>query len=1636
MTKIDINKALFTQLKNDYTSHKENKFYQSELQSGFDYMEAMIKFFGSISISVVKDIDTEIYKNVFTNNFKMAPSLGDFKSLTTRSFPQIPTKKKEKAIELQQRLKNNNQIYDFLSKLFNTVKEIKLIKVDSILNDNIEEITLKSTWELLEQYCVSFRNKLKGHGASFKDNDYKQRTLILDNLNQLIRYLERNYDEIANNIDFSLDEDNTIDIEYKETNCKLLPILSYIECDKFSCSKNHMTKLFFYNDGKETKSHYIDYSYNHFHQVTQINEIYNSLKELQEEVLHSSSDMVRQTHLLSNFVGREKELQETKNHIVDAIKNKQSSFFSIMGIPGIGKSAFLTQLQQDMVEDEALKDELNTYTFYVQKDKMGGGTEEEKYFWKKLSAYFARQQITIDQEKKEDVFCLRDNLENLFNVYEKNKTTKPLLLIIDGLDEFSNASSIIKNIPLTFTKKIHLIYSSRPYQKIKDAISSALVEDNTLNVLNKETLAKEGFSFELGKLLIGEVEELLSRVFSKDIPRDSKEYWTIVQTIAEQSDSLPLYIYYITQELKEKNIEDSNNIVQEIKDWATQLPPKLDRFYLDRFKSSSALSRNILQMLFFSRSSVSKEDFYTVLKTCIPEEFKDVNFKTIDQVSFIENSFNDIEVFLSIDSDSNYSFYHLSVKEQLLEYFKELKQAFTFNTDNLKDILFEKIVEHNDDYIKGMVYLKKSSDLYNLLSKLTEFVNVNDTPMYYKNNYFHLLNTFTWSNIHISQINHEDMKNKTYDALLKMSELPASNKEEINIFFTLFENKENKYLYEIRYAYELAFISKDYTRVLEYKDMYEQFAQDMFLEIALNIDKLEYIQKFIEHKDDWIASVNENVQGVLISVMCQQEILDDRIYDIFSSFLYRDKMTLISKCSLHKSLNIVKDMKYPAGVLSEIASNLDDLDKALEIISNISEEKYKASALLKIAFKTDNKILLEKVLELSNSIEDEKIKSEILMTIVSNTDNKILLDRVLEIDKRVENDKHISRIHIKIALKQGALEEILEIVSKEFTIIEVCEKFYKGRSSANRHKMLVTIISYIDELDVALCLANCIRNESLKSKALAIIVSKTEDKVLLETILKITNNFIDKHCQLKVLAVLVNKIHSDILWKTILEIINYLDKTEKSNVLLAECCRIIASKINCFEKALDILKYIRSNRDQSLADIAINRGNIKEAVVFASKIKGSIEKLSTLITIASKTEDKAVLKNILKISDSIYNNSLKNWCLNKIIYKTDDLKVKLIIWDNIDSPYYKKDGLARIVSKEENIEKVLEENIEKVLDHYEDRHRQRILVLIVSKMNNIKKSFEVIKDIDNDNDMAQALVHIASKTNNKVILDEILKSSFLPTEGYLPELLALIASKTNDKVLLEESFDIIEEMKERDYRLMFSIAGGIAGVERRKEKMLTAMASHTDNTSKAIDIADRIRHPRNRSKAFSAIAAKRTNVKEGLSVVSYIDYDEDKIEALLLLLSKTTSPELIDEIFDITASFTNSQRYTILKEIAIKQSDDFTSLLFNQLFNRETNILETIDLITELSSDDILKYYGIKVEENKLEPIMIKLEKLKNQRNQAEIDEEESLYESLSLEAESIKTSMLSDETILNEYLNQYELKKMKFKSHDILELI
>ena len=119
----------------------------------------------------------------------------------------------------------------------------------------------------------------------------------------------------------------------------------------------------------------------------------------------------------------------------------------------------------------------------------------------------------------------------------------------------------------------------------------------------------------------------------------------------------------------------SQNITEEILKYSKDLPPGLEDFYFQAFKSLDTVSSNILYMLYFCPKAVSFDSFYNLILLLLNKSEVE-----LDKKEFHNKYFSSIEMFLSINHDNNYKFYHLSVKESIKSYFSILSIIFISNS--------------------------------------------------------------------------------------------------------------------------------------------------------------------------------------------------------------------------------------------------------------------------------------------------------------------------------------------------------------------------------------------------------------------------------------------------------------------------------------------------------------------------------------------------------------------------------------------------------------------------------------------------------------------------------------------------------------------------------------------------------------------------------------------------------------------------------------------------------------------------------------------------------------------------------------------------------------------------------------------
>lgn len=932
MELIHVQSILFEPLQIDYDKSKLEKRYNNQLNNGFDLLEANIKFIAILLLGILKNENSEAYQKVFSA-FRSKSSLGNY------YFILLEALSVECDSELFQNIKSillqkvNLELETASTILFgqNQSKKIGLF-----LNISNRKPNYKT--DSILAYSLDFRNRIKGHSATFKEDEEDYAIRMLKNLDKLLHSLQNYTNQIL-----TIDSFDFYTTSYLETKANLQnhhqhklrkiivkfddklyeisPMIAYIECDRYTCSLNHRNKIFFINEVENSKSFYLDYLYNHMWRVNttgsdwDIKSLENNLKELQQEIANNSNEE-RFNDLSKIFIGREKELDDLENFILNNIE--QNSISIIAGKPGVGKSSFITKLQTKLLEKN---ENILTYIFYSIQGN--NGENETKTFISKFRSYLYANDIKLDKIKNQndEEISEFEQIESTFSSLSKQE--KPTIFFIDGLDELQNPIAFLNNLPFASIKeniKLHFIFTTRNYGHITSLLSKKCANQTTLLLNDKENILKNGYSFEIDTLKYHETLELIYSVLPKEFTENSNSK-DILDSIVEKSECLPIYIHYICEKIK--NLDTITfGTISEV---ALKLPDKLSEFYFDTFRKVPTLSRKILLIFFFSPYGVSKEELFILLK---PDD--------IDITEFKVKYFNPIEIFLKEDENGYFSFYHLSLKDAIYRYYKdELKEIIEidssgyinniFKDDSIEHTVFDnlKLIDEYNNIFKFIYHIE--GDLKNTNEEILHKCIVNIENPRFKNFIFNNLFYLYYYYILRMQIS------KKQD---------EKNNEEVRQYLDLFLNFGNKYdIVQIRLCLNLSLIFNKNNFIFKVYDLYKHNNYLMFEKYCEQMTP-NAITYFIQNIDSWDLLTGEQ-KDKLFDLLSKHESLPNDFLKVLSSLDDNFKIGLIDKFS--------------------------DLDKLFEVLRGLDiffGSRYESYiALTKLALANNQNTVIEKIID-------------------------------------------------------------------------------------------------------------------------------------------------------------------------------------------------------------------------------------------------------------------------------------------------------------------------------------------------------------------------------------------------------------------------------------------------------------------------------------------------------------------------------------------------------------------------------------------------------------------------------------------------------------------------------------------------
>ena len=880
MKKIGIKELLLEPLKQDYIQ-EEN--YNNKLSRGISIIEASTKFITILTLSVINKID-------FSRYIEITKTLQD---LTLGKYYLTLWNTKEK-------FSTSDKLFRELQEIFGISTNISLELPVSILEDRSEKVEIKSFLTKTKKategidnlflYGVEFRNIFKGHSAIIKEDDSQLFQKVFDNLDILLKELEEVVDKVINlkGLDFYLDE---YDDRYKkiimidnQNEYFLSPMLVYSYCNLYNC-KNH-PKLYFVNRLSNSEAQYLDYVANHpFTLKTKENEweigtLQKSSKKLNEEINYSNREKYKE--LSTVFVGRREELKKIKTHIID---NYHSNTLSIItGKAGIGKSAFVTQLQA-MIDEEKESD--ISYLFYAIKNQ--NSDNELKKFTESLKKYLEKH-ITIAKKDRN-----KSTITELFELVEKSNSKKTLFLIIDGLDEFDNVVKFLHDIQLHEVKQsnnIHLVLTSRPYNNVLRTLIEITSNLKSFKIYNQKGVEQRGYSLELGSLSSDETKSLVLEMLPREIANNSTLHRKIINTIIEKSESLPIYIYYISRMLEEKSLGTHTNYIERLQEWVEELPPKLENYYIQTFTDIHPLSRKILIAIYFSNYGASLNELYHIFKR-----------DDVDKIAFEHKYFSEIEMFLKEHENDYYLFYHLSAKDAIFQYYiKEQEDISMFDTDSyIADLLPNQTDRDLKLFFKDSNYYEKLDHLFSFIFTLKSDCDFNEAlqeiiqsvlakqdsehlQRFMEKSFFHIFYNYCLSSI------------VTYNTQKESSQsinLTQKMKQDVSEFLKIFEkigDKENTEI--IAYSYKLSRLIGDHQKTIRYYEMYNRANLQTFIRICSDINRAGHIEEFKSKFDNWENDLSNEQKDILVEMLGLNFGIDVGFLEVYEQLEVSHKIRL------------------------------------------------------------------------------------------------------------------------------------------------------------------------------------------------------------------------------------------------------------------------------------------------------------------------------------------------------------------------------------------------------------------------------------------------------------------------------------------------------------------------------------------------------------------------------------------------------------------------------------------------------------------------------------------------------------------------------------------------------------------------
>ena len=166
------------------------------------------------------------------------------------------------------------------------------------------------------------------------------------------------------------------------------------------------------------------------------------------------------------------------------------------------------------------------------------------------------------------------------------------------------------------------------------------------------------------------------------------------------------------------------------------------------------------------------------------------------------------------------------------------------------------------------------------------------------------------------------------------------------------------------------------------------------------------------------------------------------------------------------------------------------------------------------------------------------------------------------------------------------------------------------------------------------------------------------------------------------------------------------------------------------------------------------------------------------------------------------------------------------------------------------------------------------------------------------------------------------------------------------------------------------------------------------------------------------------------NLIDTVENPKERIKLVQILVRYITDYELIKLIVEKYGIFAKNQLYKLFQE----------NIIFNLSENINFVVKDTYLYVSSYDENSILNYYGIEnninTVTNSFSKIVIDLVNLKSDRTEAEVNENEKLYDEITERAEVIKKDLIDNKNNLEEFLSEYNISMLKLKKSDILDIV